>query len=128
MYFHVELLCTNGWRFASRTRSFNFTSATFWENESTCRTQHTKSRDGNHLIFYTFYFPAPGSMHFIQTGAPWRERMLSFFPAPHLVNLLLLVKGHLAGPHVHQQQQTSHDRKDLEEIVLSKVLVRVVGM
>lgn len=43
-----------------------------------------------------------------------------------LVNLLFLIHAQLTGSHVHQQQQATHDGKDLEEIVFGEVLVRVV--
>lgn len=45
---------------------------------------------------------------------------------PFLVNLLLLVHTELTGTHVDQQQETTDDGKDLEEIVLGKILVRVM--
>ena len=43
-----------------------------------------------------------------------------------LVHLLLLVKGDFAWAAVDEQEQTADDRQDLEEVVLGKVLVRVV--
>lgn len=43
-----------------------------------------------------------------------------------LVNLLLLVDAELAGAAVDQEQQTADNGQNLEEIVLGKVLVRVV--
>lgn len=45
-----------------------------------------------------------------------------------LVNLLLLVDAELAGAAVDEQEQTTDNRKNLEEVVLGKVLVRVVGV
>lgn len=42
-----------------------------------------------------------------------------------LVDLLLLVDAELAGAAVDQEQETAHDRQDLEEVVLGKVLVRM---
>lgn len=43
-----------------------------------------------------------------------------------LVNLLLLVDAELAGAAVDQEQQTTNNGQNLEEIVLGKVLVGVV--
>lgn len=44
----------------------------------------------------------------------------------YLVDLLLLVDTELTGAHVDQEEQTTDNRQDLEEIVLSKVLVGVI--
>lgn len=43
-----------------------------------------------------------------------------------LVDLLLLVDAELAWAAVDKQQETTNDGQDLEEVVLGKVLVRVV--
>ena len=43
-----------------------------------------------------------------------------------LVDLLLLVDAELAGAAVDKQQEAADDGEDLEEVVLGKVLVRVV--
>ena len=43
-----------------------------------------------------------------------------------LVDLLLLVHTELSRTHVDQEEQTTDNRQDLEEIVLSKVLVGVI--
>ena len=45
-----------------------------------------------------------------------------------LIHLLLLVDAELTRAHVDEQQKATHNREDLEEIVLRKVLVRVVGV
>lgn len=55
------------------------------------------------------------------------------FPVPadrtvSLVDLLLLVDGELARAAVDEEQEAAHDGKDLEEIVLGKVLVRMPVM
>jgi hypothetical protein len=51
------------------------------------------------------------------------------FPSPyHLVDLLLLVNAIFTWSAVHEEEQTTDDREDLEEIVLGEVLVRVVFM
>jgi hypothetical protein len=42
-----------------------------------------------------------------------------------LVDLLLLIDAELAGAAVDQEQETTHDGQDLEEVVLGKVLVRM---
>jgi hypothetical protein len=47
------------------------------------------------------------------------------YSLPRLVDLLL-IKADLAWSHVHQQKQTSHNRQDLEEVVLREVLVRMM--
>jgi hypothetical protein len=44
----------------------------------------------------------------------------------HLIHLLLLVHTELSRAHVDQQQKAAHNRQDLEEIVLGKVLLRVL--
>lgn len=44
----------------------------------------------------------------------------------NLVDLLLLVDAKLSGAHVDQEEETTDNREDLEEIVLSEVLVGVV--
>lgn len=44
----------------------------------------------------------------------------------HLVNLLLLVDTELTRTHVDQEEKATDNREDLEEIVLSEVLVGVV--
>lgn len=49
-----------------------------------------------------------------------------FYSGFCLVNLLLLVDAELAGAAVDQEQQTTDNGQNLEEIVLGKVLVRVV--
>lgn len=49
-----------------------------------------------------------------------------FYSGFCLVNLLLLVDAELAGAAVDQEQQTTDDGQNLEEIVLGKVLVGVV--
>lgn len=46
----------------------------------------------------------------------------------HLVDLLLLVDTELSRTHVDQEEKTTDNRQDLEEIVLSKVLVGVIVM
>src|SRR3954469_643871 len=72
------------------------------------------------------------------------EKRESVRPPSNLVDLLLLVHAQLAGAHVDQEEQTTtgklleldlawdweyiHNRQDLEEVVLGKVLVRVVGV
>jgi hypothetical protein len=43
-----------------------------------------------------------------------------------LVDLLLLVDGELAGAAVDEQQETTDNGEDLEEVVLGEVLVGVV--
>jgi len=43
-----------------------------------------------------------------------------------LVHLLLLVEADLAGAAVDEQQETTDDGEDLEEVVLGEVLVGVV--
>ena len=43
-----------------------------------------------------------------------------------LVDLFLLVHTQLTGTHIDQQKETTHDGQNLEEVVLCKVLVRVV--
>lgn len=43
-----------------------------------------------------------------------------------LVDLLLLVDGELAGAGVDEEEQTTDDGEDLEEVVLGKVLLGVV--
>lgn len=45
-----------------------------------------------------------------------------------LVNLLFLVDAELARTAVDQQEKATDDGQNLEEIVLGKVLVRVVGV
>lgn len=49
--------------------------------------------------------------------------MQLYFP---LVNLLLLIDTELSRAAVYKKQQTTDDGKNLEEIVLGKILVRVV--
>lgn len=44
----------------------------------------------------------------------------------HLIDLLLLIEADLAGPAVDEQQETTDNRQNLEEVVLGKVLVRVL--
>lgn len=44
----------------------------------------------------------------------------------HLVDLFLLVEAYLSRTHVDQKKQSTHDRQDLEEIVLGKILVWVM--
>jgi hypothetical protein len=43
-----------------------------------------------------------------------------------LIDLLLLINAELPGTAVDQEKQAADNRQDLEEVVLGKVLVRVV--
>lgn len=43
-----------------------------------------------------------------------------------LVDFLLLVHAQLTRSHVHQEKKATHDGKDLEEVVLGEVLVRMI--
>lgn len=52
--------------------------------------------------------------------------VMYFYSGFLLVNLLLLVDAELAGAAVDQEQQTTDNGQNLEEIVLGKVLVGVV--
>ena len=54
--------------------------------------------------------------------------MLPMLAGTKLVHLLLLINTKLPGPHVDQEEQPTHDRQDLEEVVFGKVLLRVVVM
>jgi hypothetical protein len=46
----------------------------------------------------------------------------------YLVDLLFFVDTVLAGTTVHQQEQSTNNREDLEEVILGKILVRMVLM
>lgn len=45
-----------------------------------------------------------------------------------LVDLLFLINAVFTGTAVDEQQETANNGEDLEEVVLGKILVRVVGM
>lgn len=49
-----------------------------------------------------------------------------YCPLTSLVDLLLLINAKLAGAAVDEEQETTNNRQDLEEVVLGKVLVGVV--
>lgn len=59
-------------------------------------------------------------------GIFWPRFLAASLLRSALVNLLLLVDTELTRTHVDQEEKTTNDREDLEEIVLSEVLVRVV--
>jgi hypothetical protein len=56
------------------------------------------------------------------------HHILFCFARGILVDLLLLVDTELSRTHVDQEEKTTDNRQDLEEIVLSKVLVGVIVM
>lgn len=60
------------------------------------------------------------------TSAPNLLLLLALRVLSDLVNLLLLVKAELARAAVDQQEESTDDGQDLEEVVLGKILVGVV--
>lgn len=60
------------------------------------------------------------------TSAPNLLLLLALRVLSDLVNLLLLVETELARAAVDQQEESTDDGQDLEEVVLGKVLVGVV--
>jgi hypothetical protein len=57
------------------------------------------------------------------------QNFVIVFSLPHgLIYLLLLINAIFAWSTVHQQEETTNDREDLEEVVLGKILVRVMVM
>lgn len=60
------------------------------------------------------------------TSAPNLLLLLALRVLSDLVNLLLLVEAELARAAVDQQEESTDDGQDLEEVVLGKILVGVV--